>query len=76
MANSELSQGGYVTAYDKLEMPNYMVYLPSKIDFIVDIDVEEEINNRVNGGDSDDCGGDARYFDNTTREVKLDRSCF
>ena len=30
---------------------NYLVHLPSQNDVIVDIDVEEELNERVFGGD-------------------------
>ena len=42
--HSELSHGGYATAEDKVEMPNYLVQLQSQNDVIVDIDVEEELN--------------------------------
>ena len=40
---------------------------PSQNNFIVDIGVEEELNERANGGDSDDDGDDSRYFDDTMR---------
>ena len=51
MVQSELSCGGYVTADDKVTLPNYLVHVPSHNDVIVDIDVEEELNERVNGDD-------------------------
>ena len=35
MVQSELSCGGYVTADDELALPNYLVQLTSKNDFIV-----------------------------------------
>ena len=47
-----------------------MVHLPSQNGVIVEIDVEEELNERGNGGDLDDVGDNARYFDNTMREVE------
>ena len=47
---SELSHGDYVTAYDKVDLPNYLVHLTSQYDVIVDIDVEEVLNERGNGG--------------------------
>ena len=40
----------------------------------MEIGVEEELNERENGGNLDDDGDDARDFDNTTREVELERS--
>ena len=57
-----------------MELPNFLVHLPSQNYFIMDIDVKEELNERVNGGYLDDVGDNARYFDNTMREVKLERS--
>ena len=36
--------------------------------------MEEELNERGNGGDLDDDGDDAREFDDTTREVKFEKS--
>ena len=44
MVHSELSCGGYVTADDKVTLPNYLVHVPSHNDVIVDIDVKEELN--------------------------------
>ena len=58
--HSELSCGSYVTAYDKVELPSYMVHLPIQNDVIVYIDVEKELNERLNGGDLYDYGDDAR----------------
>ena len=52
--HSEISRGGYVTAYDELALPNLLVQLQSHNCVIMDIDVEEELNERVNGGDLDD----------------------
>ena len=45
------------------------MHLPSQNDVVLDIDVEEEMNESGNGGDSDDDGYNAREFDDTTREV-------
>ena len=56
MVHSEVSCGGYVTADDEVEVHNYLIHLPSHDDFIVDIDVEEELNERGNVGVSDDDG--------------------
>ena len=36
--------------------------------------MEEELNERLNGGDLDDGGDDERYFDDTMRVYKLERS--
>ena len=57
-----------------MELLNYLVHLPHQNNFMVEIYVEEELNERVNGRDSDDDGDDARDFDDTMREVKLERS--
>ena len=40
----------------------------------MDIDVEEELNERLNGEDFYDGGDGARYFYDTIREFKLERS--
>ena len=56
MVHSEVFCGGYVTADDKGAVHNYLMHLPSHDDFIVDIDVEEELNERGNVGVSDDDG--------------------
>ena len=48
---SEISRGGYGTEYDKVVLPNYLVYLPSQNDVIMDISVDEELNERENGWD-------------------------
>ena len=37
------------------------------------IDVEEELNDRVNGGYLNDVSDNARYFDDKMREVRLER---
>ena len=71
---SDIYHGGYVTTYGKVALPNYMMRLPSQNDFIMDINGEEELNKRGNGGDSDDDGEDARDFGDTMREVELERS--
>ena len=43
------------------------MHLPSQYYLIVEIDVEEELNERVNGGDSVDDGDGTRYFDDSIR---------
>ena len=68
------SRVGYVTSNDDVALSNYLVKIPSHTDVILDIDVEEELNDRVNGEDSDDDGDDAIDLENTMREVELDRS--
>ena len=60
--------------YETKELSNYLIHLPSYDDFIFDIYVEEELNERWNGGYLDDDSNNAREFDNTRREVKLERS--
>ena len=70
----ETSCGGYVTADDGLALPNFLVHLLSQNYVIIDIDVEEELNEMVNCGYLDDGGDNARYSDDTMREVKLERS--
>ena len=67
--NSELSLCFYVTADDEVAMNNYLVHLPSQNDVIVDIDVNKEMNKRVNGRYFDVDGKDARDFDDTMWEV-------
>ena len=42
----------------------------------MEIDLEEELNKRVNYGDLDDDGDNARYLYNTMMEVELERSNF
>ena len=71
---SELSCGSCVTEDDGMALPNYLVHLPINNDAIVDIDVEEELNERGNGGDLYDDGENAREFDDTMRGVELKRS--
>ena len=72
---SEISRGGQVTADDEVALPNYLVHLQSQNDFIMEMDVDQELNQRGNCGDSDDDNGDyARDFDDTMRGVKLERS--
>ena len=68
----EVSYVGYVTSYDEVALPNYLVDLQSQNDSIVDIDMEKELNERRNGGYLDDYGDNARYFDVIRREVKLE----
>ena len=48
---------------------NYLVQLPSHNYARVDIDVNKELNEKINGGDLDDDVDNARYFDDTMREV-------
>ena len=38
---SEIYRGGYVNADDEVELPNYLVHLPSHNDVITEMDVEE-----------------------------------
>ena len=57
--HSKLSHGIFVTLYDQVALPNYLVHLPSHNYFIIEIGVEEELNERENGGDSDDDGDNA-----------------
>ena len=72
---SDISRGGQVSADDEVALPNYLVHLQSQNDFIMEMDVDQELNQRGNCGDSDDDNGDyARDFDDTMREVKLERS--
>ena len=52
------------------------MHLPSHNYVIMDIYADEELNEMVNGGDLDDGGDNARYFDDSVREVKLERSRF
>ena len=70
----EISHGTYVIADDELALPNLLVHLPSQNYVIMDIYMEEELNERVNCGDLDDGGENARYSFNTMREVELDIS--
>ena len=65
----ELSRGGCVTSDDEVALSNYVVNLQSQNDVILENDMEEELNNRRNGGDSDDDGDNARNFDGTMMEV-------
>ena len=46
---SDISCGSYVSADYKVALPKYLVHLPSYSDFIMDMDVEEELNDRLNG---------------------------
>ena len=48
--------------------------LSSRNDVIMDIDMEEELSEMVNGGDLYGDGDNARYFDNIMREVESERS--
>ena len=50
------------------------MHLLSQNGVIMEMYAEEELNERVNGGDSDDDGDDARDFKNIMRDVKLERS--
>ena len=72
--HSELSHGGYATAEDKVEMPNYLVQLQRQNNIIVDIDVQEELNQRGNGEDSDNVGDNARDSEDTMREIEQEKS--
>ena len=49
--HSEWFRGGYVTSDDEVELTTYLVHFRSQNYVIVDIDVEEELNERLNGGD-------------------------
>ena len=42
-------------------LTNYLVHITSHNDVIMEIDLEEELNKRVNYGDLDDDGDNARY---------------
>ena len=42
--HSEISHGGYYTADEEVELPNYLVQLQCHNDVIVDIDEEEELS--------------------------------
>ena len=55
----DLPCSGYVTLDDNMAIPNYLVYLLNENDFIMEIDVEEELNEQVNGGDLDGDGDNA-----------------
>ena len=56
---SEPSCGAYVTEDDEVALPKCLVHLPSKIGSMVDIDLQQELKQRVNGGNSDYYGDDA-----------------
>ena len=73
-SHSVLSRGGYITEYEYVALPNYLVHLQNQNGIIVDIDVDEELNERVDGGDLDDDGDNVRKFDDTMSEVKWDSS--
>ena len=49
------------------------MHFPSQNDAIVDIDVEEDLNERIIGGNSDGDCDYAREFGGTMREVELER---
>ena len=74
MVLSELSCGGYFTEDGNVALPKYLVHLPGHNCFIVDIDFEEELSERVNGGNLYDDGNDVQYFDDSMREFELERS--
>ena len=57
-----------------MALHNYLVHLPSQNCVVVDIDVEEQLNERVNGGYSDDDGDYVRDFDDIMRGVELEMS--
>ena len=57
-----------------MALPNYLVHLQNQNNITAEIDVEEELNERVNSGDLDGGGDDARYFYDTMREFKLESS--
>ena len=65
MVHSEIYHGGYITADEQFALPNELVHLPSQNYVIVDIDVEEEMNERVDIVDQDDFFKNTIYFDNT-----------
>ena len=47
----ELYHGGYVTEDYEVALIKYLVHLSSQKDVIMEMDMEEELNERVNGGD-------------------------
>ena len=69
MVHSELSRGGCVTAYDNIALPHYLVHLPNQNDLVLDIEVEEDMNQRLNSGYLDGDGYNARDFDDTMIKV-------
>ena len=71
---SELSLGGYVNADENVELPNYLVHLPSQNDFIMYIYLEDKINESGNSGDLDDDGDSTIDVDDIIKEVELERS--
>ena len=74
MIHSVISHVVYVTADDEVSLPNNLVHLPTQNDVILDIDAEEELNSKVNGGDLYEHGENVRDFDDTMREFVLERS--
>ena len=58
--HSEISRCGDVTSGYEVELTNYLGYLPSQNDVIVDIAVDEELNERLNDGGLNDYGDNAR----------------
>ena len=63
----DLSCGGYVNADNKVALTNYLVHLSSQNYFMMDMHVEEKLNERVNGGNSDNDGDVERDFNDTMR---------
>ena len=43
---SEISCGNYVTAYENMALPKYLMQISSQNDLIMEMDVEEELNER------------------------------
>ena len=68
------SHGGYVTSDDQVALSKKLVQLLSHNGVIVDIDVEEEMNERGDDRNQDGDGDDSQYFDESMREVELNRS--
>ena len=71
----EISRGGYVTEDEEVALPIYLVHPPSQNDVIMDIDAEEELNERGNYGYSDDNSENIREFGDTMKEFELERLC-
>ena len=63
MVFSEISWGGYVIEDDKVELPNYLLHLPSNNDAIAE---------RWNDEKKYYKGDDGRDFNNLTSEVYLE----
>ena len=64
---------GYITEDYKVPLPSYLLNFPFQNDAILEIDDQEELNDRENGGYSYEDGDYAQFFDNTMRQFDFKR---